>query len=221
MEFTANIANLGKYNAGILAAAPLSFPTTTQQVQTLLREIGVDGLRYRETIILDYSADMKGVASKLGKFAHIDELNYLASRLSEMPSEDRKLFAAAVMSGEYAENLQDLINLTYNLGHYETRPVCSPEEYGRWLIEEQQTIQLPEAAKDYFNYKGYGEDTAAKEDGTFSEYGYIFGGASPFREVYDGQNIPKQYKVFQYPIQEKIKIPIPAKKRDGPRRKRP
>lgn len=29
MEFTANIANLGKYNAGVLAAAWLSFPATT------------------------------------------------------------------------------------------------------------------------------------------------------------------------------------------------
>ena len=46
MEFSANIANLGKYNAGVLAAAWLSFPATTEQVQSVLREIGVDGLRY-------------------------------------------------------------------------------------------------------------------------------------------------------------------------------
>ena len=50
MEFAANIANLGKYSAGVLAAAQLSFPTTTEQVQSVLREIGVDGLRYLSLI---------------------------------------------------------------------------------------------------------------------------------------------------------------------------
>ena len=33
MEFTALIANLGKYAAGIVAETPLAFPTTTEQVQ--------------------------------------------------------------------------------------------------------------------------------------------------------------------------------------------
>ena len=72
MEFSANIANLGKYNAGVLAAAWLSFPATTEQVQSVLREIGVDGLRYEETIILEYSASVKGLAAKLGEWESID-----------------------------------------------------------------------------------------------------------------------------------------------------
>ena len=78
MEFSANIANLGKYNAGVLAAAWLSFPVTTEQVQSVLREIGVDGLRYEEVIILEYSTSIKGLAGRLGEFVPIDELNYLA-----------------------------------------------------------------------------------------------------------------------------------------------
>ena len=80
MEFSANIANLGKYNAGVLAAAWLSFPTTTEQVQSVLREIGVDGLRYEETIILEYSTGVKGLAGRLGEYVPIDELNYLARK---------------------------------------------------------------------------------------------------------------------------------------------
>lgn len=46
MEFTALIANLGKYAAGIVAETPLAFPTTTEQVQKALQTIGVDGLKY-------------------------------------------------------------------------------------------------------------------------------------------------------------------------------
>ena len=87
MEFTVNIANLGKYNSGQLDETLLSFPATTEQVQATLREIGVDGLRYQEIIILECRTSIRGVADKIGDFDHIDELNYLASRLTELTPE--------------------------------------------------------------------------------------------------------------------------------------
>ena len=66
MDFTANIANLGKYNAGQLAETLLSFPTTTEQVQAALREIGIDGLRYEEIIILECHTGIRGLDDKIG-----------------------------------------------------------------------------------------------------------------------------------------------------------
>ena len=115
VEFTAHIANLGKYAAGVLTGATLNFPTTTEQVQAALRKIGVDGVRYDEIIILDYSIGIKGVAQALGQFTHINELNYLASRLSELDPEELLKFTAAIAHGEYASSPEDLINLTHNL----------------------------------------------------------------------------------------------------------
>lgn len=113
MEFTALIANLGKYAAGIVAETPLAFPTTTEQVQKALQTIGVDGLKYEEVIVKEYSIGIAGVASLLGEYAHIDELNYLAKRLECLSPEDLKKFAAAVRHGEYVCSVQDLINLAY------------------------------------------------------------------------------------------------------------
>ena len=84
MEFTAVIANLGKHAAGIVAETTLSFPTTTEQVQKALRAIGVDGVRYEEVIVKDYSIGIDGIAPLLGEYAHIDELNYLACRLGHL-----------------------------------------------------------------------------------------------------------------------------------------
>lgn len=221
MEFTAHIANLGKYNAGVLADTALSFPTTKEQVQAALREIGVDGLRYQEIIILDYSIGIKGLARALGEYAHIDELNYLAQLLMELPEEQREKFAAAIGHGEYADSLESIINLTYNLDRYEIYPVHTEEEYGRWLIEELGMIQLPEEAKDYFDYESYGSDTAINEGGTFTSQGYMLAGPEPFQKVYDGQHVPEQYKVFQYPLQGKITLPHTNRSRDSPRPKRP
>ena len=46
--FEAYITNLGKYNEGELVGETLKFPTTTEEVQGLLKRIGVDGVRYRK-----------------------------------------------------------------------------------------------------------------------------------------------------------------------------
>ena len=43
--FEAYITNLGKYNEGELVGETLKFPTTTEEVQALLKRIGVDGVR--------------------------------------------------------------------------------------------------------------------------------------------------------------------------------
>ena len=45
--FEAYITNLGKYNEGELVGETLKFPTTKEEVQGLLKRIGVDGVRYR------------------------------------------------------------------------------------------------------------------------------------------------------------------------------
>ncbi len=49
--FEAYITNLGKYNEGRLVGETLKFPATTEEVQALLKRIGVDGVRYEEIFI--------------------------------------------------------------------------------------------------------------------------------------------------------------------------
>ena len=50
--FEAYITNLGKYAEGQLVGETLKFPATTEEVQSLLKNIGVDGVRYRTEIQL-------------------------------------------------------------------------------------------------------------------------------------------------------------------------
>ena len=44
--FEAYVTNLGKYNEGELVGEYLKFPATPEEVQALLKRIGVDGVRY-------------------------------------------------------------------------------------------------------------------------------------------------------------------------------
>ena len=117
--------------------------------------------------------------------------------------------------------MQDLINLTYNLGCYDLLPtVKTDEDYGHYLVDTHRDFYLPKTARLYFNYESYGECTAINEGGCYTPQGYIFNNRTPFREIYDGQHIPRQYKVFQYPIQRKLKGPSSNRSRDSPIHKR-
>ena len=56
--FEAYITNLGKYNEGWLVGETLKFPATTEEVQALLKHIGVDGVRYEEIFITSFDGDV-------------------------------------------------------------------------------------------------------------------------------------------------------------------
>ena len=206
MEFTTVIANLGKHAAGIVAETPLSFPTTTEQVQAALRAIGVDGVRYEEVIVKDYSIGIDGIAPLLGEYAHIDELNYLACRLERLSPEELTKFIA----------------YPCNLEQYTLLPeVQTYEDYGRYLVDSRRDFSLPKEARFYFDYAEYGETTAINENGDLTPQGYIFHHRSAtFQEIYDGKEIPREYKVFQYPPRVKVKRLNPKHGRDSPRHKR-
>lgn len=206
MEITTHIANLGKYTSGILTDAVLSFPATKEQVRAALQSIGVDGLRYEEIMLCDCYSSIPGLAGKIGEYASIDEVNYLANQVQALSPVERNMFAAAIQHGEYCDSLQDLINLTFQLDAYTLLPgIASYEAYGRYLVQEMQSITLPPEAIDYFDYAAYGEDTAINENGMLTAQGYITHDGTPFREVYDGKHIPAEYRIFQYPMEVKAK----------------
>ena len=56
--FEAYITNLGKYNEGRLVGETLKFPAATEEVQALLKRIGVDGVRYEEIFITSFDGDV-------------------------------------------------------------------------------------------------------------------------------------------------------------------
>lgn len=199
MIFSANLVNLGLPNTG--ADAILSFPTTTGEVQAALRAIRVDGLRYEEYMVTEYFSDIPGLTAALPQYADIDELNYLASRLADLSPAGKSAFAAAVQHGEYAGNIQDLINLTYNLDCFTLIPgIQNYEDYGRYLVEHHRDFFLPPAARHYFNYEEYGETASINEGGTLTPQGYIFDNQRPFQTYYSGREVPSEFKVFQYPM---------------------
>ncbi|MGI5920771.1 MAG: antirestriction protein ArdA [Syntrophomonadaceae bacterium] len=212
---TAFVTNLGKYNEGDLVGEWLPLPTTTEQVQACLKRIGLDGIRYEEYFITDYETSANGLYDHLPEYAKLDELNYLASKLDELPDyEIKKLEAVLEHDGSYyGGSVKDLINLTENLDCFDyLQSVHDEEDLGYYWIEESGCYNLKDMGNlaNYFDYERFGRDIAIDESGTFTNNGYIRSTGDSFTEIYDGREIPEEYRVFAYP-------PKGAAKNKGPK----
>lgn len=87
----------------------------------------------------------------------LDELNYLGELLKMQFDDDREKFAAAITYGDHTRDLQDIINLAQNLDCYWIYPsVKTEEDYGHYLIEELDELELPEEAKTIFSMRNTG-----------------------------------------------------------------
>ena len=196
--------NQGKYNEDRLVGAPLKFPTTTEAVQDLLKQIGIDGIRYEEIFIASYDGPMPQLHKHLGEYESIDELNHLACLLSELDKDELAAFEAVMDSGEYTGSVKDLINLSQNLDSYSFySDIHTEEELGRMYLQELEAVPVPEHLIDYIDYEAYGRDVRINEDGHLAPGGYVVGGGS-FVEHYHGiEDIPEEHRVFSMP-----KVPI-------------
>lgn len=196
--FEAYITNLGKYNEGELVGETLKFPTTTEEVQGLLKRIGVDGIRYEEFFITSFDGDVLGLYDYLSEYENLDELNHLACLLSGLDQGDLEKFEAVIDSGEHTSSVADLINLAQNLDCYTLFPdIESDEDLGRYCMED---VDIPDALRDYFDYEAYGRDIRIEADGHFAPGGYVLNNDDNFIEYYHGiEDIPAEHKVFAFP----------------------
>ena len=196
------LSNLGKYTEGRPAGEWVTFPTTAAHLKEVFDRIGIDFRNYEEWHFTEFQSPVPGLTEHLSEYSHPDELNYLSTLLSAMESAEQEKFAAAASQGEYAETLQDLINLAQNLNCYDFYPgIHSEEDYGYFLIDNLGTIELPEAAKNYFDYEAYGSDTIINEGGELTDSGYICNNRTQFIEHYDGRDVPEEYRVTPQPPQ--------------------
>ena len=196
--FEAYITNLGKYNEGEVVGETLKFPTTTEEVQALLKRIGVDGVRYGEFFVTSFDSDVLGLYDYLTEYENLDELNHLACLLSELDQSDLEKFEAVIDGGSHTSSVADLINLTQNLDCYEFYPdIENEEDLGRYFSED---LPIPDELKDYFDYEAYGRDISINKSGHFAPGGYIVQTSGDFKEFYrDTKDIPAEHRVFSYP----------------------
>ena len=199
--FEAYITNLGKYNEGRLVGETLKFPATTEEVQALLKRIGVDGVRYEEIFITSFDGDVLGLYDYLSEYENLDELNHLAHLLSELDQGELETLEAVLNKGDHTSSVADIINLVHNLDCYDLHPGVSDDEtLGRIYVEDMGLLEVPENLINYFDFEAYGRDMRLNEGGHFAPGGSLTQVSNNFVELYHGiEDIPPEHRVFAYP----------------------
>ena len=202
-QFSILIDSRSRFETGAPGGAWLSMPATQEQLHAAMRSVGITADNPQDFFMGGFANTEDcpfDVPLAVIQSGSMDELNYLGKLLEMQRDEDKAKFAAAVTLGEYAGNLKDLINLAQNLDCYWLYPtVQSEEDYGYYLIDELDELELPEEAKKYFMYEEYGRDAAINDGGRFTEQGYVYNNKNTFSEWYNGRDIPKEYRIMSYP----------------------
>ena len=205
-NFEAFVTNLGKYNEGQLVGEWVKFPTTEEEMQKVFERIGIGstdefGQPYEEWFITDYECPVHGVYDMLSEYESLDKLNYLASRIDEMDKWEQEKFVAIMEAGcDEASDIDDLINLTYNLDCYDFIPDIHDEsDLGYYYVHDAGIYSEKELGPlaNYIDYERFGRDIAMDESGKFTDEGYIRNTGDGWNHYFDGtrDDIPDEYRI--------------------------
>ena len=136
------------------------------------------------------SIDYPAVLSVLkGKTVNLDELNYLARRIECFFDDEMNQFEIAV-EREQADNLKDLINLTFNLDKFTLiTDISDMAKVGREYVLNTEGA-VPADSKYDEKYAQAGMDLLNSGRGVFTPKGLLFREDKPLEELYDGQVFP-------------------------------
>ena len=124
-----------------------------------------------------------------GKEVNLDEMNYLAKRFDSFMDYEMEQFFAAVKFTK-ADNLKDMINLTFNLDKFTLiKDVGDMVKVGRDYVLNTQGV-IPDDSKYDDKYAEIGRAILSSGKGIVTDKGLLFVEDEPIHETYDGQVFP-------------------------------
>lgn len=173
-EIKAFVVNTKAYDDGDHDCGEwVSFPVTKEDMKAVYNRIGVDGTYFKEVFLDDFKTDVAGLINVLNVYTNIDELNYLAYCLSDLPlAELRKLDAIAEV--EPLKSLKDFIDFAPNVDYYVLiEGVKNAEDLGNYYLYKSGMVQIPEEWKTGIDPIAFGEHILKDELGEFTKAGYL------------------------------------------------
>ena len=117
----------------------------------------------------------------------LSDLSELAEATDGLSNADMKKLGAVVMLAK-PENAAQIKNLAENLDLFDFAPGAhSPAEYGKYMIQQSGHFDYDENLDAFYDYEKYGTERMNKEDGMFTDRGYIaYTGYYSMEEVMNG-----------------------------------
>lgn len=204
------LTNTARHTEETPVAEWVSLPTDAETMKAVFERLGVDGSDTEQYQVSAFHSSLDGWSEALKPGESLDDLNYLAALLTQRSDEERDKFAAAVLYGDHAASAADLINLTHNLDCYWLYPtVHNSDDYGHYLIDDLDELELPDAAKRFFDYKSYGREAVKEDRGIFTDYGYVYNNGNDYAEWYKASQVPQEYCLTAQPSPQRDMDELP------------
>ena len=103
----------------------------------------------------------------------LDELNAMCRAVDALPDSWSEKLGAAIRFAEPRDAAQ-IMRLAENLDLFEFVPgVATPEEYGKYIIQESGQFAYSDALDSFYDYGKLGQERIGEDGGKFNERGYV------------------------------------------------
>jgi len=191
----------------------LDMPTTTEQLQAALQQIGITADNPQDFFINGYSypeGQCLALPYDMVLAADVDELNFLAAQLGQLDAAEIAELNAALQNpkGGFA-SIGQIIDFTENVDYYVHLPdVHSAAALGDYYLNRSGMVDMPQEWKVGIDTAQFGRHISQQEQGAFTEYGYIVKSGDEWPRVHEGQPVPEEYRVMAFPQPEVMRDEI-------------
>ena len=205
----------------------LDLPTTTEQVQAALRQIGISSDNPQGLFISGYFAEEEkrfAIPYNMVLASNVDELNFLAARLETLSTGERAELNAALQAPQSELfSIGRITDFPENVDYYVHLPdVRGPAQLGDYYLNRSGMVDMPEEWKGGIDTAQFGRYVAQQEQGAFTQYGYLVKSGDEWQKVYEGQPVPEEYRALSLPAPEILRdaanIPTPIQSEPQPQK---
>ena len=205
----------------------LDLPTTTEQVQAALRQIGISSDNPQGLFISGYFAEEEkrfAIPYNIVLASNVDELNFLAAQLETLSAVERAELNAALQAPQSElSSIGRITDFPENVDYYVHLPdVRGPAQLGDYYLNRSGMVDMPEEWKGGIDTAQFGRYVAQQEQGVFTEYGYLVKSGDAWQKVHEGQPVPEEYRVLSFPAPEVLRdsanIPPPVQPETEPQK---
>lgn len=182
------------YKSSVLALETVSdstkgyfcLPMPDLQIQRMIERVGLENQNVPLRIVMDELPEKVAEALDLEGLSldGISALNRMCRGIEPLKDADMEKLNAIVLAVEPGD-IMAVCRLAENLDQFDFIPdIHTPEEYGRYMIQESGRFEYDENLSGFYDYRLYGEQRVQAEGGQFNECGYVaYAGTIPLEEL--------------------------------------
>lgn len=154
----------------------LYLPCTQMQIKYALLRLDADSLSECSlSLTSDHFSNrmLDIITSEKPVCENMDDINYFASKFREIGTQEESYFEN-LMEFVKPNNQKDIKALLDSMYEFELfSNIHTDEEYGKYIICDSGHFEYDENLEEYIDFKAYGQQKIANENGAFTEKGYI------------------------------------------------